>query len=89
MILAAAGDRIKGDLLENGCGVGMYVERLQSYGGRVFGLEYDFERAKEAGGSSNLIVCAAGEELPYPDQNFDLILEQIGRKGQLIDRPRW
>lgn len=74
MILDAAGDRIGGNLLENGCGVGMYVQKLGGAGGQVFGLEYEFERAVEAGERSELIVCAAGEELPYPSESFDLIL---------------
>jgi SAM-dependent methyltransferase len=74
MILAAAGERIRGTLLENGCGVGMYVEHLAPLGGRVFGLEYDFDRAREAGARSPDIVNAAGEHLPYPDSTFDLIL---------------
>ena len=74
MIVNAAQDRIQGQLLENGCGVGMYVERLNQYGGRVIGLEYDFERACEAAGRSQLITNAASEELPFPTGYFDLIL---------------
>ena len=74
MILRAAGDRVRGAVLENGCGVGMYVQRLSAAGGRVFGLEYDFERAAEAGGQSPRIINAAGEYLPYPTGSFDLIL---------------
>jgi hypothetical protein len=49
MILAAAGERIRGTLLENGCGVGMYVEHLSPLGGRIFGLEYDVDRTCEDG----------------------------------------
>jgi len=74
MILAAASERIRGILLENGCGVGMYVEHLSPLGGRVYGLEYDFDRAREAGARSPGIINAAGEKLPYPDSTFDLIL---------------
>ncbi len=74
MILDAAGERVKGRVLENGCGVGMYVEHLTPYGGKVIGLEYDFERAREAGERSPLIVNGAGEGLPFPDESFDLIL---------------
>lgn len=74
MILDAAGERIGGQILENGCGVGMYVERLSAVGGRVFGLEYDFERAAEAAVRSPRILNAAGENLPFPDSSFDLIL---------------
>jgi SAM-dependent methyltransferase len=74
MILRAAGDRIRGVVLEDGCGVGMYVEHLSPFGGKIYGLEYDFERAAEAGQRSPGIVNAAGEYLPYPDSSFDLIL---------------
>ncbi|MDH5507296.1 MAG: class I SAM-dependent methyltransferase [Anaerolineae bacterium] len=74
MILQAAGERVSGRVLENGCGVGMYVERLQAYGGRVYGLEFELGRGAEAAKLSSLIVGAAGEQLPYPAESFDLIL---------------
>jgi len=74
MILRAAGSRAQGMVLENGCGVGMYVQRLSKEGGCVFGLEYDFERAAEAGQQNPAIINAAGEYLPYPTATFDLIL---------------
>ena len=75
MIVSAADEsRIQGDILDNGCGVGLYVERFHSFGGQVYGLEYDFPRARLASSRSNKIISAAGEALPYPDNNFDLIL---------------
>lgn len=74
MILNAAGERIRGRILENGCGVGMYVEHLSAFGGTVIGLEYDFERAREAHARSPHILNAAGEFLPLPSSTFDLIL---------------
>ncbi|MEO8355606.1 MAG: class I SAM-dependent methyltransferase [Chloroflexota bacterium] len=74
MIVAAAGDRITGYILENGCGVGMYVEHISPFGGQVVGLEYDFERATEARINSPHILNAAGEFLPLPSGTFDLIL---------------
>lgn len=74
MILRAAGKRIRGTVLENGCGVGMYVERLARGGGRVTGLEYDLERASEAKRHAPNIVNAAGEQLPFASQTFDFIL---------------
>jgi SAM-dependent methyltransferase len=74
IIVQAAGERIKGRILENGCGVGMYVEHLSPFGGQVTGLEYDFERAVEAHVNSPHIVNAAGEFLPLPASTFDLIL---------------
>src|SRR5512133_368885 len=74
MIIHAAGERLQGCILENGCGVGMYVEHLSPFGGKVVGLEYDFERAAEARKNSPRIINAAGESLPLLAGTFDLIL---------------
>ncbi len=74
MILEAAGARLQGRVLENGCGVGMYLERLCEQGGRAIGLEYDFERACQAHQRSPEVVNAAGEQLPFPNGSFDFIL---------------
>lgn len=84
MIVRFAGARIKGLVLENGCGVGMYVQKLKEFAlsgafnakskGRVIGLEYDFERAAEARVNSDEIINAAGESIPFPSLTFDLIL---------------
>jgi len=74
MIVRAAGELVKGRILENGCGVGMYVEHLSPLGGKVIGLEYDFERATEARRNSLHILNAAGEALPLPSGTFDLVL---------------
>jgi len=74
MIIDAAGERVRGRVLEGGCGVGMYVEHLAPYGGQIFGLEYDFERAAEAGTRSPKVLNAAGESLPFPSGCFDLVL---------------
>jgi len=74
MILRWAEGRERGTVLENGCGVGMYVEKLAEHGGTVVGLEYDFARAREARARNPHIVNAAGEALPFPEATFDLIL---------------
>ena len=74
MIQNFAGERVTGRILENGCGVGMYVEKLSALGGTVTGLEFDFERAREARIRSPHILNAAGEAVPFPDSTFDLIL---------------
>ena len=74
MIQNFAGERLTGRILEIGCGVGMYVEKLAALGGTVTGLEYDFERAREARVRSPHILNAAGEAVPFPDSTFDLIL---------------
>jgi len=74
MIVDAAGERIKGTILENGCGVGMYVEHISPFGGTTIGLEYDFERTVEAHVNSPHILNAAGEHIPLSSGAFDLIL---------------
>jgi SAM-dependent methyltransferase len=81
MILSYAGERLSGRLLENGCGIGMYVEHLAPHAGEVVGLEYDFERARQAHGvgiseqvDPPSIVNAAGEALPFPPAAFNVIL---------------
>ena len=74
MIARAAGEGLRGVILENGCGVGMYVEHLARFGGTVIGLEYDFERAAQARNHSPHILNAAGESIPLPSSTFDLIL---------------
>jgi SAM-dependent methyltransferase len=74
MIVEAAGPLIQGRLLENGCGVGMYLEHLAPFGGGVTGLEFDFERARQAGKRSRGVVNADGEHLPFDNEVFDLIL---------------
>ncbi len=74
MIVRAAGKRVQGRVLENGCGVGMYVEKLSALGGTVIGLEFDRERAAEARTRSPHIVNAAGEFVPLPSETFNLIL---------------
>lgn len=70
--LAAGAARV----LENGCGVGAYLGPLRAFTPHVFGLEYEFERAAEAAQANPppLIVCAAGEALPYAAHSFDVML---------------
>lgn len=74
MIIKFAQQRIQGNVLENGCGVGMYIEKMSKEGANVTGLEYDFDRALEAKNISDKIIKAAGEYLPLPSSTFDLIL---------------
>jgi len=64
-------------VLENGCGIGVYIEKLRPLARAVFGLDYDFERVAEGAQRMKLpsvLICAASEQLPYPDNCFDLIL---------------
>jgi SAM-dependent methyltransferase len=74
MILEAAGDRARGVVLDNGCGVGAYIQRLAEHAEIAFGIEYDLPRAQQAGRRGLHVVCAAGESLPYPSGSIDLVL---------------
>ena len=74
MILKAADGRERGSVLDNGCGVGAYLERLTPDATRAIGLEFDIARAAEAHGRSLKVLSGRGEQLPFPDSSFDLIL---------------
>jgi len=74
MILEQAGERISGRLLDDGCGVGTYVDHLAPHAGGVFGLDFEHERVVHAHQRNSLVLCAAGEHLPFPANSFDLVL---------------
>lgn len=74
MILSAAGEHLTGRVLENGCGVGIYLEHLTPHIGSIFGLEFDLERAKQAHHRAPFMINSAGEELPFEPGSFDAIL---------------
>jgi SAM-dependent methyltransferase len=74
MIQEAAGDRISGRVLDNGCGVGTYLQHMAQRAEKAFGLEYEYDRALAASNLHDCVVQAAGERLPYPENAFDLVL---------------
>jgi len=74
MIQQAAGERLHGQVLVDGCGVGMYLAHLVPDAKQAFGLDIEFPRVKESAVYSPLVVNGAGEFLPYSAGSFDLIL---------------
>jgi SAM-dependent methyltransferase len=74
MILSAAGERLAGRVLEDGCGVGIYLQHLAPQVGSIIGLEYDLERVRKARLYSQNLVNAAAEALPFEIGSFDTIL---------------
>jgi SAM-dependent methyltransferase len=74
MIRAAAGARLQGIILENGCGVGMYLKRLSVDAALAVGLEIELPRAREAAEQNLVVLNGAGEYLPFEDEKFDLVL---------------
>lgn len=74
MILEAAGDRVSGKALVNGCGVGMYLEHLGETIKDIIGLDIEFERLQTAKNLDDRVVNGAAESLPFPPNHFDLVL---------------
>jgi SAM-dependent methyltransferase len=74
MVLDAAGERIGGSLLVDGCGVGMYLHHLSPDFSQAIGLDIEFERLQEAQALEPDVVNGIGEELPFSSNSFDLIL---------------
>lgn len=60
-------------VLDVGCGIGTFVRRFRRYSDDVHGVEVDEERVAEASAELPNIVHAFGEDLPYPDDHFDLV----------------
>ncbi len=75
MIRASAPMIDGGRVLVDGSGVGMYVEKLAELCGRAHGLDIEFERVTAgAKRGLRLLVCGAGEHLPYANGSFDAVL---------------
>jgi SAM-dependent methyltransferase len=74
MILSAAGDRAQKRVLVDGCGVGAYLAHLAPLACQAVGLDIELERAQEAHVHAGQVLCAAGEQLPFPGDYFDLVL---------------
>ena len=60
-------------VLDVGCGIGTYVRRFRQYSDDVHGIEVEEGRVAEASEELPNIVHAFGEDLPYPDDHFDLV----------------
>jgi len=60
-------------ILDVGCGIGTFVRRFRQYSDDVHGIEVEEDRVAEASAELPNIVHAYGEDLPYPDDRFDLV----------------
>jgi SAM-dependent methyltransferase len=74
MIRKAAPMLVGGTVFVDGCGVGMYNEHLAGDAKSVHGLDIEFERLVEASERVDLLLCGAGEYLPYTSDSFDTVL---------------
>jgi SAM-dependent methyltransferase len=74
MIREAAQDRTRGRVLDDGCGVGAYLEHLAAEARLAVGVESDRDRARDAGRRGLCVVCATCEALPFASGVFDLVV---------------
>ena len=75
MILRWAPSPLK-RILVDGCGVGMYVKALQPHTAEIYGIDIEGEHLIHATRHvpDAHLQLARGEQLPYPDNYFDLTL---------------
>jgi ubiquinone/menaquinone biosynthesis C-methylase UbiE len=87
---------VQGTALDVGCGSGVYMERLQSLGYEVTGIDLSGEmieactkrfRTATAATPPVHLQTADVEHLPFPDKHFDLVL-CIGVLGYLLEDER-
>jgi SAM-dependent methyltransferase len=74
MIRQWGGEGLHGMVLENGCGVGEYLNRLSGEARLAVGMDIEFGRLLEAKKKNRNLLCAEGEHLPFDRNQFDLIL---------------
>jgi SAM-dependent methyltransferase len=78
---------LSGRILDDGCGLGAYLQALAPYSDHRFGLEVEAERAAMARGRATGVALGLGERLPFPDDCFDFVLsneviEHVDDDGQ-------
>ena len=64
---------LSGRILDNGCGLGTWLEAFGLHSQHRFGLEIEFDRAVQALPRSEGIVQAIGELLPFAGESFDFV----------------
>jgi len=74
MIMKWGAQRIHGCVLENGCGVGEYLARIRPQAQLAVGIDVEFPRLLDAAQKNQNLICAAGENLPFKNGTFDMVL---------------
>jgi SAM-dependent methyltransferase len=62
-----------GQILDVGCGVGMYTKAFLRETPEVFGIEVAHDRALEAREHTKSVIQGLGEQLPFADETFDVV----------------
>ena len=74
IVVEAAGLRLaNGVVLDACCGVGMYLRAFRDFTPHVFGVDIEPDHVRNASEHGS-VALARGEELPFADGCFDLIL---------------
>lgn len=60
-------------ILDNGCGLGTYLDAFAPFTPHRFGLELELDRAQKALAVAPGIVQAMGETLPFASNSFDFV----------------
>jgi ubiquinone/menaquinone biosynthesis C-methylase UbiE len=61
-------------ILDVGCGLGMYVSRFRQFSDDVYGVDIDPDKIAQASEWLPNLRVSPAEELPFPDNSFDVIL---------------
>ena len=61
-------------ILDVGCGLGLYVRRFRDFSDDVHGVDIDSAKVREVSATLPNIKQALAEQLPYPDETFDVLL---------------
>jgi len=61
-------------ILDVGCGLGTYVERFRRFSDRVYGVDLEASRVAQAARRLPNLAAARAEELPFPQDHFDVVL---------------
>ena len=73
LLKAAAGNRLVGTVLVDGCGVGTYLARLAPDADLPIGLDIEFPRVVDSQAFTPNVICGPGEYLPLAGGSADLV----------------
>ena len=73
-------------VLDIGCGIGMYTQAFRQVTSAVYGTEIEHERAIEARNAGAGIAESPGEKLPFPTDTFDVVFSHEVLEHVVDDR---
>ncbi len=76
-------------ILDVGCGLGTYVDKLRRFSDQVYGVDIEVDRVLEGGSQLRNLLAAAAEALPFTSDCFDVlllheVLEHVQDDGQVV-----